>query len=317
MGRTLILAALISAAVCGGCRARPKAPVPVAKQTELLPKPAIDLSHGIAGFPLETKQIPRQAVDFAKALQQGYAQRLVSPDPIKINIHTGAKADEYKRIAVDISGSQVKPDYVPKPPPKDTKAIGYITADTLKYSADPLKYQHFAAGMRFEAKRAKLGILPAGDGTFGLSLVDCLEAHANVTLSMAGMRETLAKGVQAKQSVAFMVDKIDLDLASDNPRSLEADVLVSARVLLIPAQFRITGRLDIDDAFNVHFSKLNAAGLDPTGKVVAGVVQSKLDKVNNRAARLLKMPDDKVKISELVMKLGESLTIDVDLVGTP
>jgi hypothetical protein len=316
MGRRLILAVLVFAVACGGCRARPKAPVPVAKQNELLAKPAIDLSHGIAGFPLETKQIPQKTVDFAFALHRGYAERLVSPRLIKLNVESGERANDFRHIFVDISGSQVKPDYVPKPPPKDTKAIGYIEAASLQYAADPLKYQNFAAGMRFAAKRAKLGILPAGDGTFGLSLVDCKEAHANLTLSLAGLRETLAKGVQAKQSVAFMVDKVDLDLASDNPRSLQADVLVYCRLFLFPARFHLTGRLDIDDAFNVHFSRLNAAGLDPTGKVVAGIVQTRLDKMNNRAARLLKMPDDRVRITELTMKLTENLTIDVDLAGS-
>ena len=315
MGKRLIAAVMMAAAVGAGCRARPKTVVEVPKPSELLKKPAIDLSHGVAAFPLATTTQPTTAKAMAAALHDGYAKRLESPEKISIDAKPGLLVGEYKRIWIDISGSQVRADFSPKAPPKESEAIGYVTANTLRYTADPLKYQHFSAGMRLDVRKARLGIMPAGDGTFGMALYDCEDAHANLTLSMAGMRDTFAKGVESKNSMAFMIDGVELSLASENPRSLSADVIVSARLLLIPAKFRLTGRLDIDDAFNVHFSNLNATGLDPTGKVVAGVVQSKLDKMNNKAAPLLKMPGDRIKISEFQMKLGEMLTIDVDLVG--
>ena len=319
-GRAIIgvAVALATLGASSGCRCRPTSDAHadvVARPVEILKKPAIDLSRGGAGFPLATTTAPTSATDVAEALRAGYIERLESPQWVRVDVTPGAKAGSLGRILIDISGSAVRSDFTPKPQPKQNDPVGVLHAGVLRYVADPLHYQHFTAGMRLEATGAALAVLPAGDGTFGLSLTDCRTGHASLTLSMDGLRESLAKGVQVKQSVAFMIDSIELALASDDARSLEADVAVHARVLLIPADFRLTGRIDVDDDFNVHFTKLNAAGLDPAGKVIAGIVQTRLDKLNDKAAPLLKLPGDRIKLSGLSMFVGDALTIEADLVG--
>lgn len=316
--RTLVLGLtllLIGAGVA--CKSRPTADAGATetKQVELLKKPAIDLSRGGAGFPLQTTSFPLTADALALALRDGYARRLESPNSVRIEVEAGPVLGVLERLVIDISHSAVRPDFVPSPQPKENEPVAFLRAGLMRYVADPLNYQHFTAGMRLEADDAVLGVMPAGDGTFGLSLVDCATAHASLRLSMDGLRQSLAKGVRTQQSVAFSVNGIDLDLSSDHPRALVADVVVYARVLFLPANFRITGRIDIDDAFNVHFKNLNAAGLNPTGRIVAGVVQTRLDKLNGKAAPLLKLPGDRIRLTGLAMDVGEALTIDADLVG--
>ncbi|HEX8324467.1 MAG TPA: hypothetical protein VF595_11205 [Tepidisphaeraceae bacterium] len=316
--RTFVGITAVMMLMAAGCKSRPRATAAATQPSppvELLKRPAIDLTRGGAGFPLETKSVPSAPAAVAAALKAGYALRLESPDKVRIDIAPGPADGAFARMVIDISGSAVRQDYVPKQQPKQIEPVAFLRAGLLNYVAEPLRYRHFTAGMRLDANEAKLGVLPAADGTFGLSLVDCATAHASLSLSMDGLKQSLAKGVQSKQSLAFMVENVDLDLTSDNPRSLEADVLVRARLLLLPAHFRITGRADITDAFNVHFTKLNAAGLNATGKIVAGVVQSRLDKLNNKAAPLLKLPGDRIRLTDVAINVGEALTIDADLIG--
>ncbi|MGC4032370.1 MAG: hypothetical protein QM754_11685 [Tepidisphaeraceae bacterium] len=319
---SLMIAACVALPLTVGCKSRPAedvcaiepaCPPPV----QMLNKPAIDLSRGGGGFPLATKTVPMSKSDLTAALTAGYAERLENADAIKLDIAEGPAVGWLNRLVIDISGSAVRPDFVPKSQPKVAEPVAYLRVHDMQYIADPLKYQHFTASMRLETLNAVLGILPAGDGTYGLSLVNCQAAHARLELSMDGLRQSLAAGIKTKQSAAFQIDAVDLALNSDDPRSLLADVTVHARLLLIPADFRIKGRIDVDDAFNVHFSQLDATGTNPAGKIVAGVVQGKLDKLNNKAAPLLKLPGDKIKLSDLAMTVGESLVIDAELVGTP
>ncbi len=300
-----------------GCRGRANqaatraAPPP----PEMLKKPAIDLTKGGAGFPLATKTLPTTAAEYEAALRRGYAERLLAPEQIRIVVAPDSPAGLGK-IEIDISGASVRPDFTPQLPKDDVAPLGYLRTGLLRYTADPLNYQHFSAGMRLEVRDPRLAVLPAGDGTFGLSLVDCSTGRAKMRISMDGLRESLARGVQVKQTMAFGIDSIEMDLTSDNPHALALDMTVHARLLLIPASFRMTGRIDVDAAFNVHFSQLNAAGLDPTGKVVAGVVQTRLDKINGKAAPLLKLPGDKIRVSDLAIAVNEALTIDIGLVGS-
>lgn len=323
MKRTsLLIAACLVLPAAVGCKSRPAEDLRAAEPAcpppvQMLGKPAIDLSRGGGGFPLATKTVPMSESDLTAALKAGYAERLVDASVIKLDIAEGPAVGVLNRLVIDISGSAVRSDFVPKSQPKVAEPVAQLRVADMQYLADPLNYQHFTAGMRLETVDAVLGILPAGDGTYGLSLVNCQTGHARLELSMDGLRQSLAAGIKTKQSAAFKIDAVDLAMNSDNPRSLEVDVLVHARLLLIPSDFRLKGRVDIDDAFNVHFSRLDATGTNPAGKIVAGVIQGKLDKINNKAAPLLKLPGDKIKLRDLAMTVGESLVIDAELVGTP
>ena len=308
---------LIGLLLCGtGC----KSGKPPVKQP-LLARPAIDLSHGGGGFPVDADKPPATSRDLLLAVYNAYKLRLEAPANIRIagdtvQGMTGPFAP-LKRLDIDLTGSTVRGDYVPKDGlKKDARPIGTLLVHDLRYAADPLKYQHYSAGMRMTARDAELEMSPTNDGKLALSLTDCHDGHAKLVVALDSLRQSLQEGVKIKRSLAFMIDSVALNLTSDNPRSIAADLLVRSRVLLVPATFRLTGRADIDPEFNVHFSKLDATGLDPTGKVIAGLVQSRLDKVNNRAAQLLKLPGDKIKVSDFEIHLDKSLSVDVSFKGT-
>ena len=94
----------------------------------------------------------------------------------------------------------------------------------------------------------------------------------------------------------------------------------------LPVEFRLRAlahvagcphcRADVDEQFNIHFSSLKAEGDDPSGAVLAGLVQGKLDVLNNKAAPLLKLPGDKVRVKDLRITLDNALTVDVQFEGT-
>lgn len=308
-----MFAVLIGAA---GCKChQPPSTRPAVKPVEMLKKPAIDLSRGGAGFPLATATLPQTPAELEAALRAGYAERLTTPELVRIDIVPETPSDS-GHLDIDISHAMVRADFTPKQWKQENAPAAVLNTGRLSYTAEPLNYQHFAAGMRVVALDARLGIIPGGDGTFGMSLIDCSTGRAKLRLSMEGLRHSFAQGVQVKQTVAFGIDGVDMDLTSDNPHALAVDITVRARLLLIPAAFRIVGRADVDDAFNVHFNGLTATGLDPTGKVIAGIVQTRLDKVNGKAAPLLKMPGDHIKVSDLTIAVGKDLTFDIGLVGT-
>jgi hypothetical protein len=326
------IAGLAALALLTGCKSRPAAsaddavavgpvstpvPPPIAKEADLLKRPALDLSKGTAGFPLETTRPPASRTALLDALLAGYGRRLVDTSAVDLRADGPGDGLSLAALTIDISGSRVRPDYVPKElAAKNSEPTATLTAGVLRYTADPLHYQGSDASLRLTATRATLGMIPASDGTFGLSLVDCDRGQARVKLSVDGLRQSLAGAIKVHRSLAFSVEGVELTLSSDSPRSLSADVLVRARLLLVPATFRLTGRTDVDDAFNVHFSRLNAAGQDPAGAIVAGLVQGRLDKVNNKAARLLKLPGDKIRLDAFSITLDRDIVVDVGLRGS-
>lgn len=312
------LLTLVGLGFVAGCRCNKPPPTP---QPALLKRPAIDLTHGGGGFPLDTDTLPADSKALLAALNAAYQARLVQPANVKIAVdvvpgHAGPLAP-LDLLDIDLTGSSVREDYVPKDGlKKDTAPLGTLQVRELRYQADPLKYQNYTAGMRMTARDAELAVTPTNDGKLSLSLTDCRTGRARLEISIDSLRQSLQEGVKIKRSLAFMIDSVDLNMSSDGPHSIAVDVLVRSRVLLVPATFHMTARADIDSDFNVHFSELSAAGADPTGKIVAQIVQSRLDKVNNRTAQLLKLPGDKIRVSDFEIKLDKTLTVDVAFVGT-
>src|SRR4051812_38723656 len=82
------------AAASAGCKSKPTADIqtgpPVPPPVQMMEKPAIDLSRGGGGFPLATNSVPFTAPDIAEALRKGYAERLESPELIRVDVVPGS-----------------------------------------------------------------------------------------------------------------------------------------------------------------------------------------------------------------------------------
>jgi hypothetical protein len=312
----LTMAGLLGA----GCRSNRAAP-PVQRPptttgpVQVINKPAIDLSRGGASFPLDTTTAPQTIDELVAALTNAYTNRLEDGKHVKIAAR-GESVHDLDTLDIDLTNSAVKASFAPKEQPKSVRAMPFMNVGHLRYVADPLKYQHYAASMVLQAENAELALVPGEDQKLGLSLVDCSRGSAHIHIDVDDLRESITAGAKLKGTKAFAIEGIELSLRSDFPRSIEAELLVKSRVLLIPAKFKLTGRADVDADFNVRFSNLNAQGQDPSGALIAGVVQGKLDKLNNKAAPLLKLPGDRIRVTDLKLTVDQSITIDVKVAGS-
>jgi len=341
---TGVLSALTILCVAGltsGCRANRPNPssAPTTRPVEILKKPAIDLTRGGAGFPLDLSTPPGDIAALVEAMTRAYAQRLEPNPSIRITTH-GDQLNALQSLEIDLTGSTVRGDYTPKSDPKsnakpdakpdakldakgDAKSEAnasalapFIRTKRLRYSAEPLRYQTYNASMVLEAQDAELSLSPTQNGKLLLSLSDCSQGSARLTIGRRDLQAGLAAGARLRRSLALAIEGVELSLQSESEKSLHVALLVRSRVLLFPATFRLTGRADVDADFNVHFTHLSADGRDPSGAVIAGIIQTSLDKLNNKAAPLLRLPGDKIRVSELRITLDDSLSIDMRFKGS-
>ena len=337
---TGVLSALTILCVAGltsGCRANRPHPssAPTTRPVEILKKPAIDLTRGGAGFPLDLSTPPGDIAALVEAMTRAYAQRLEPNPSIRITTH-GDQLNALQSLEIDLTGSTVRGDYTPKSDPKsnaksdakpdakgDAKSEAnasalapFIRTKRLRYAAEPLRYQTYNASMVLEAQDAELSLSPTQNGKLLLSLSDCSQGSARLTIGRRDLQAGLAAGARLRRSLALAIEGVELSLQSESEKSLHVALLVRSRVLLFPATFRLTGRADVDADFNVHFTHLSADGRDPSGAVIAGIIQTSLDKLNNKAAPLLRLPGDKIRVSELRITLDDSLSIDMRFKGS-
>jgi hypothetical protein len=316
-------ACLVSLALLAGCQSRPSAARSAAMQTPIgyIKRPAIDLSHGGAGFPVKSpakgSAVPANPADLAAQVKAAYADRLVNGGTVVVTAE-GDSPRRLDRLAIDLTGSTVKSELMNRtasPVPGGTPSKLHVRR--LEYVADPLKYESFTAGITLEIDSADLAILPQTDGNHTLALYDCARGRARLHISESDLASGLLAVAKAKfkNNLTFGITGIDVRLQSDRSNTLAADVDVHARLLFVPATIRLHGRV-ATAGNNVLFTELEARGGDPGGAIAAGFVQEKLDSFNRKIARLLKLPGDKVHVTELAFRVQERLTIDVKFAGT-
>jgi hypothetical protein len=306
-----------------GCRsnvreARDIAP-PTTRAVTVFEKPAINLAKGGGGFPLDVVDAPRTIVALQELLQAAYAARLEANPSIDIQAD-GRSLGQLDRLSIDITGSTVKTAYTPQGPGgKDDgptpEPRPFMRVGKLSYIADPLKYANYAASMRLEATDARLALIPDQDKKLSLALYDCREGSARISVGIDDLEHGLIAGSRAR-GLAFSVESVDIQLQNDTERDLFVQMDVKARVLLVPTSFRLIGRADVDDNFNIHFTGLSAQGFDPSGSLLAALLQGKLDKLNDRAAPLMRLPGDKIRVTDIRIRIDQRLTVDLKFAGT-
>ncbi len=310
------------AGLSAGCRSvapsvRPAEPIapPTTRPVAVLGKPAIDLTRGGTGFPLDARVAPTSKQQLVDALTRAYAQRLEGTPVLNIRAD-GPSVDNLDELRIDISGSTVKQSFSPQSPPKDFIGTPFLNVARMTYVADPLHYFNYSASLVLHATNAEMALFPGADGKLSLVMTDCRAGTAKLHVELDDLRNGVLAGARLRRSAAFSVVGVTLSLVSRDARSLEADVVVQASILLLPATFRVAGRVDIDEQFNVYFTHLSATGIDASGSLIASLLQGKLDKLNNKAAPLMRLPGNRVRVTDLKLSLDEALTIDVRFAGS-
>ena len=119
----------------------------------------------------------------------------------------------------------------------------------------------------------------------------------------------LLAGAKENANGGFNVRNLTIDLRSDNDRSLVVDLKVQASWLLLPADFHLFGRVDIDDAFNVRLSGLRCDGENLGGLLLAGFIDDAMQKQNGKVMPLAAWPGNKLHLSGAQIVIDDHIRI--------
>jgi hypothetical protein len=124
----------------------------------------------------------------------------------------------------------------------------------------------------------------------------------------------VAKSEAAKHGVT--IDRVQLVLHSNSPRSLAAEVRLRAKKLFISTSLRITGQLDLDEALTAKISGLQCTGDGAIASVACGILTPHLEKLEGREFPLMSLPLAEVRLRDVRIAAGEKLVISAEF-GSP
>lgn len=296
-----------------GCAERPRPLVAPATESlrpaaQALDRPVIDFSRGGGGLPVRGEGRPDSTAALLQALQAGYEQRLSLP-PHRQAITIAGPWPSLELLRVDVSGARVRESYKPRQAPAGKELQPLLSVARFEYIALPLIYENGATHWSLWANGASLSLLADEKGEQSLVLNDAAEGEFTFSVKRQELKPMMLAGARHHARGGFSVRDVQFELGSDGPRQVWISMRVYASWLLLPATFHIQGRMCIDEKHLVHLWDLGCSGEDLGGKILSGLIDSSMQKYNNKVIPLARWPGDRIEVKAVDFEVGEEMCI--------
>ena len=262
-------------------------------------------------FPLSGKNFPTDPQVLADSIREALAAVLSLPDGGKAVKVEGAELPQLKRIKVDLSGAEISAtEPPPKPKPSGKRTPG-LHVTSLEVVGHPIKYEKNKLDLTLKARDVSCDFARDKKGNAMLVLADAREGSVEAKMSKADIEALLKRVAEelAKEQKVTVQD-LKLTLTSSGPRSVAADVRITARKMLVSGTIVLKGRLDVDDELNATLSELSASGDGMVGSMVAGLVHKKVKPHEGRVIPLMAFSLGDVALRDLKITVKKDVQVN-------
>jgi hypothetical protein len=261
-------------------------------------------------FPLAGKEFPTSSEELCEAIQTALTEVFTLPAKKEAVTVSGGKFPSLKTVKINLNGASVSATEPPPKPKVSGKREEGITVEKFELTGQPIEYEQtklnlkvHGNGLVFEFGRDK-----KGKPVLVLSDADDGKVEAKITKEDIETLLTAAATMAAKQQ-GITIQDLELELQSDGPRSVAADVRVKAKKLMMSGVINITGKLDIDDELNATLSDLRCTGEGIIGATAAGIVQKKLAPYDGMEVPLMAFSLGDVALRDLKITVKDSVQV--------
>lgn len=238
-------------------------------------------------FPLSGRDFPQTADELCAAIQRALCDVLKFPrgsEPVTMS----GKFPALKQVKIDLSGAQISiNEPPPQPKPRGKRQPG-VNVEQLQVVGHPIIYEKSKADLDVKARGLVFEYAHDQQGNAMLVLTEATDGHVDVKIGKDDIRSmlmSLASAAAKQQGVA--IQDLQVNLESDGPRSIAADVKVKAKKLIMSGTVHIQGKADVDDDMVATLSDLSCTGEGVIGGMAAALLQGKLQKYNGTRVPLM------------------------------
>lgn len=261
-------------------------------------------------IPLHCERFPNSKAELAAAMDETLRRFVKKDEPVvTINSRVFPYLDE---IVINFDGTALDASFPPPPRPVgETKsaceaALLRLSARKVSVHGAPLNLQLEARNIVFHEGRDENGglLLLVRNVRTGHVLISATQLDLENAIAELAKREARKHGITIEQTrVAFR---------ARGPRSLSADVRLSARKLLFRAKIDIAGQVHITDDFVAKISGLTCRGDGAIGSLVRGALDPHLRKLDGASYPLMSLPLGEVRLRDVRIAVADTVEITAD-----
>ena len=261
-------------------------------------------------LPIAGETFPATADELIVALQHGFESRVVTPRAIHAE---GGEFPELGKLSIDLTDAQFS---------RETQLgsdsgpnCGSLMVGRFVMFGAPLYFEETPVEARLEGYTVQLSI--TGEPPTGSLLLETAAMGAvsvKVTIqALEGLLQTVAGEAAAKQGIE--VKKTKLTLKQEGPRAVSFRAAVTAKVFVMNADLALTGRLEIDDAFNARLSSLALDGDAMVTGLAGNFLRPRLQQLESRVFPLFAFLPAGLNLRDITVSVAPALHVQAHFGG--
>lgn len=268
-------------------------------------------------FPLAGKEFPTDSDELADSIREALSEVFSLPKPASAVVIDGDKFPSLKSVKINLTGASLEASEPPPKPAPTGKRHEGISVKDLQIVGKPIQYEQNQLNLSLTARDVSFDFARDKKGHPLLVLTDAAEGHVEAKISKADIESlllTLANDLAKQQGMK--IQDLQLELTSEGKRSVAADVLITAKKMMVSGTIRITGQLDVDDELVATISNLQASGEGMVGNLVSGIVQNKLKPHEGTQIPLMAFSLGDIALRDLRISVKNQVQVSADFGST-
>ena len=253
-------------------------------------------------FPLSGKEFPGSSDELGTAIHDALSDVVTFGKKSGGVSVEGGKFPAVEALRIDLSGATVNINDPPPTPKAKGKRKPGLTVGKLEVLGHPIHYEKSKADLELTARGLSFDFANDAKGNPLLVLTDAREGHVEVKIKKDDLQAMLKSAATlAAKEHGVTIQDIEVNLEAAGPRSLEADVRVKAKKLMMSGVVHVRGRADVDDELVATLSGLKVEGEGMIGTMAAAFLKGHVGKYEGRKVPLMAFSLGDVALRDLTI----------------
>ena len=261
-------------------------------------------------LPLVADSLPASTDELIAALRRGFEAHGLTPRAID---GQGAEFPQLTGLSIDLTGSELTKENLPSV--VEGGGTQSVSVGDFQLFGEPIYFMKTPLQVRITAEKVQMIIVGAPqEGS--LKLESAAAGKVSVATTKAALETLLLSVVsEAASKQGVTVKETKLTLKQEGPRAVTFRAEVTAKVFIMNASLALTGRLDVDDAFNARLSSLGLDG-DPMVTGLAGsFLRPRFQQLEGRDFPLLAFSPGGLKLRNIEVSVNPELELHAQFGG--
>lgn len=259
-------------------------------------------------FSLGEGRMPQDPNELSVALKEGWKPVISVPDPQKAVVILGNAYPSLDTLKIDLSDGELHPPAKKQKVELNDRVEKNLDVQHLEVCAEPMLVKKAKLNMRLTADGARIDMERDRRGNPVMLLAGAKSGTLSFDVSRADAESLMLQNAREMASrYGVKVEKMQLLVIPETPRSVQAELYVETKVALIPAGMLFKAHVTVDDKMNARLSGLSCEGDEALGPIIVHFLRPALAKYEGRTRPLVSFPERNMQLHDVAVRVDDRL----------